>query len=663
MLASVDLPDWIPLPGAPIVWEGPAGLVRASDKVYNYGDPGVRFELSMPGASQYYPVRYQTRLSSRGNQWTQPELVPYVNTGQFMDGLHQLEIRAIDPFGRNGPAVAYAITVLPPWYRTSWFFAGLFLLLVLFCLAAYTLGTRHSRLRKLKLEAIVVERTQELLAAHEVKDRFIANLSHEIRNPLNGVIGLIGQLKEGIPVPRRSLNSLVNASGYLRSTVEDVLDFSKLDAGEVRVSLDEVNVGHLVDGVLGVYRHEAENKGLQLLDDIRVENGTCILTDGQKLQQIVGNLVSNAVKFTDSGKIAITVELQPGQGMDKVLKITVKDTGPGIPMEEQKKVFEKFYQGARNNRKTPGTGLGLALVSGYIETLQGRVHLESQSGMGSLFEVSLPVSLSDHQSSTAAAGNWGSKCLGIKVLLVEDLEYNLIVMEDLLKGLGCEVSSAADGAEGLELARSGRYSIVFLDWELPSLNGLEITTALRRDPGLSEGLAIIGMTAYATKADRQKCLDAGMDAFLTKPLKMLELRRVLDQFLPEKVALGEDFSVGESPKSSSAESLDRLIGGKGLLEEMSELSDWDLLKARWESSFEEQLDSLSAAIAGTDTKAVRKAAHKLLGVVRMIDCERLADAVLDLMTAAEADDLKGIQSEWTSLQALIDPFLEEYRCL
>ena len=248
----------------------------------------------------------------------------------------------MDPFGRTGPVATINLTVLPPWYHTVWaylFYGGCSILFVALILLAVV---RNEQMKQRRLERLIDERTRELQEANAFKDLFIATLSHEIRNPLNGVIGLIRQLKEDVLPPGSHLTALRQAADYLRNTVEGVLDFSKIRSGQVEVELKPLDLQATVMGAVGIYLSKAREKGLSIDVEYKVKDDCLIQTDEQKLQQILGNLVSNAVKFTDQGNVVVTVELHPGEADSGTLLLSVKDSGRGIEPRGREQIFEEF---------------------------------------------------------------------------------------------------------------------------------------------------------------------------------------------------------------------------------------------------------------------------------------------------------------------------------
>ncbi|HSH09729.1 MAG TPA: ATP-binding protein, partial [Oceanipulchritudo sp.] len=639
LIADRGLSETIPEPGRPVVWDAGKQYAPALPQEIEYGRQSLEFSYSSPVGSAHYPVLYQTRLAGLEADWTASTTRTSRELGHLREGQYSFEVRAMDPFGRVSPAVSIGLRIHPPWYRSLMAILCYILLSVVIVIGIVRWREGMHKRRERLLENLVAERTAELRRANAFKDLFIANLSHEIRNPLNGVIGLIGQLKEGVAPPARNLSSLRGAAHYLRSTVEQVLDFSKLESGDLKVDFHPFDMGQVVSGVAMIYRSQAEAKGINLSSRISIADGMAVLSDEAKIQQIVGNLTSNAVKFTQAGKVELEVDLEI-DGTQGRLGIRISDTGPGIPMAEQERIFEKFYQSRREGQKPSGTGLGLALVKAFVDCLEGQLELKSSPGEGSQFSVSIPVEVQQmEQESTSHAGG-PSAGEGMPVLIVEDMEYNRIVMEGHLHSFGCRVDSAADGREGLEMALEGNYRAIFLDWDLPSMKGLDIAKALRASDRIDPAVLIVGMTAYATVDVQQQCLEAGMNAFLTKPLDAELVRKLLE--------------------SCPKELTPRYIGGRGLLAEMPGADNWPATKARWRDYFTTYVEEVEQATAGNDSEVARKAGHKLLGHLRMVKARILPEILQDLQTAAHAGDMPGVCMEWAAFRGHLGQFLTEF---
>jgi signal transduction histidine kinase/CheY-like chemotaxis protein len=634
MLAGRALPDAIPPPEKPVIFDS-GGLLRARGELEaQYGAGPLRFHFSTPGGNVYYPIRYKTRLRGAEPGWSAASELGLRELGRIPEGRYAFEVKAVDPFGRESAVASVGLRIHPPWFRTAQAYLSYLLVLAGLAYAVIRLRERRLRLREAELVELVSTRTRELERANEFKDDFIANLSHEIRNPLNGVIGFIRQLRPDVPPPAGNLKALRGAAHYLQTTVEEVLDFSKLESGRIEPENDLFDLRELASGVAEIYRGQAASKGIVLDYRLDIPDRVGPVADARKVQQILGNLAGNAVKFTEQGRVDVAVELKADGGRRGTVRIRVEDTGPGIPEEAQRHIFEKFYQVKSGGMKPSGTGLGLALIKCYVDCMGGRIELESAPGCGTRFVVELPVETGELGEAATVEAACEPVCAGLPVLVVEDVDYNRMLLCQFLERLGCQVDQAADGLTGLQMARSGRYRAVFLDWLLPGMNGPEIARALSEEVGGAVQTRIFGVTAGATAEIRRQCLDAGMEAFLTKPIRIEQIRELILSCLPAG----------------------RFIRGRGLLAEMAGSGDWAATLKRWREFLADYVGELAAAVEEADPEGVRKAAHRLLGHLRMLELDDLPDAVKDLMTAAASGDHTGIRAEWKRLEELLERF-------
>ncbi|NDV61388.1 response regulator [Puniceicoccales bacterium CK1056] len=638
LLAEESLPDELPEPQAPLIY-GNGDLFESPPSLESrFGEELYGFRFSPPDGQVFHPLRFETRLKGLDSGWRAADFSSGRELGQLIEGTYNFEVHTLDPFGRASPVASVRIQIHPPWYRTVYAYLALVLVTLSLLLLIIWIILRWSRRQQTYLAGLVRERTADLEKANEFKDDFIANLSHEIRNPLNGVIGLIEQLKPGTPLPDRHVGALQGAAHYLQTTVEEVLDFAKLQSGELQIEKGLVDLNKVVNGVVEIYRSAASRKGVGLTAQVRVPEGIGILSDAAKINQIIGNLTSNAVKFTKAGSVHIGVVFIPDAEESGTVRIWVEDSGPGIPESEKAKIFDKFYQAKGGVQKTRGTGLGLALVKRYVDCLSGQVELKSELGKGSTFQVVLPVETTSlEDGETDIAGIQATRLEGLAVLVVEDIEYNRIVLEGQLSRLGCKIDFAEDGLEGLEMAMNKTYGVIFLDWDLPGMKGLEVARRLRQGNHLAEGTHLIGMTAFATSDVREKCLAAGMDDFLTKPLTGQQVGSLLTRLIKERP----------------------LIKGRGLLAEMDNGQSWDANLDRWSVFYHGYLDELKAAMDTKEPEAIRKAAHRLLGHLNMLELRDLPNTLKDLLTVAQEGDLMGIHKEWEILSKQLDRFSDE----
>ncbi len=422
----------------------------------------------------------------------------------------------------------------------------------------YRLNQEREKEYAKKLESEIARQTAELREANarleeisRLKSDFLANMSHELRTPMNAIIGFTELLSETRLDSEQAeyTKTIAQSAASLLALINDILDLAKIESGKLELEHIPFDLGEVVQSICAMFRIPAREKGVAI--DCAIGEGVPgrVLGDSVRLRQVLVNLVGNAVKFTDRGRIDILVEMEGGATARPLCRFSVRDTGIGIPADRREAIFDKFTQAdGSTTRKYGGTGLGLAICLQLVSLMGGRLVVESEVGKGSTFSFLLPVEAAAAvpvESCAPPMGTAPHPARGGEILLVEDNVVNQRLATILIQREGYQVEVAGDGVEALACLQGRAYDLVLMDVQMPNMDGMTATRKIREieaNPELRQEYAglrdrkrpqiVIGLTAHARKEDEKACYEAGMDGFLSKPIIKAKLLKLLAEMLP-----------------------------------------------------------------------------------------------------------------------------------
>jgi signal transduction histidine kinase/CheY-like chemotaxis protein len=503
------------------------------------------------------------------------------------------------------------------------------------------------------LEARIRRRTEDLesamehaMAANKAKTEFLANMSHELRTPMNGFLGML-ELVLDSPLTGEQREQLLTAQSSaqgLLAILNDILDLSKIESG--RMSLEEIpfQVRTLFRDCFLPHQVKARQKGVEMIFEVDSLTPQSLVGDPMRLRQIIHNLISNSVKFTHKGSITLSVQCEPGPAPAKtLLAITVRDTGIGIPAAKLPLIFEKFTQADGSiSRRFGGTGLGLAITRHLVELFQGTLSVSSREGVGSEFLIRIPLGVAVPAAMEQEARPMPApETVSARILVVEDNLVNQKVVLGLLRKHGFQVFTASHGSAALDILTTEPMDCVLMDIQMPVMDGLEATRRIRADERLGR-LPIIAMTAHAMNGDRERCLSAGMNAYLAKPIDSAKLLQTMHGLLAEK-----------DLNSMPAERAEVSLVDPQVAEEVccAEPGMVEGLAKMFLQLVPEKLDRLQRALGAENLELLRMEATALQNSAKAMAATSIGERARRLAESAAAEDKAAIRHSLLLLQA------------
>ena len=487
-------------------------------------------------------------------------------------------------------------------------------------------------------------------AASEAKSRFLANISHELRTPMNAILGMVDLAlpKQVDSLAKDFLQTARDSANLLLALLNDLLDTAKIESGKLELELAPFSLHQLLRQIAQVLMVRASEKGISFACPIPPELPDALVGDQVRLRQVLFNLTENAIKFTERGAVAVNVRVDSQIAGATSLEFTVRDTGIGIPRSELERIFDPFAQAdASTTRRFGGTGLGLSISASLVRMMGGRIWVASEPGNGSTFHFTVRLPLATQllpEPKTPFVLQTATRPL--RILLVEDNIANQKLAFCLLDKRGHAVDVAGNGRDGVRLAGKSHYDAILMDVQMPDMNGLEATAAIRKRETSGKRVPIIAMTAHAMKSDRDRCLTAGMDGYLSKPIDAQEMIGLVERLARGGVSGSEADVATPAPEETSSQSTAVVFDPEKAIALCSYSEDTlrEIIQCYF-NDVDNLLPLMRAALEKSDLAEVGRLGHRLKGTIAYFGAQPALDAALSVerldktsSTSSEAEE-------------------------